>query len=98
MDVLAEASAGERLYNNLIDTTNILMDLAIQPCVRCAELHGQSSDVGPHSDLSRVSFTGPPAEPTEERYTCAQCAGLFARTLDGKPARRVWMLVNAAQH
>lgn len=74
------------------------MDLAIQPCVRCAELHGESSTVEPHDDLSRVGFSGPQDAPVEERYACAQCAGLLARTLDGKPARQVWMLVNAAQH
>lgn len=64
----------------------------------CAELHGQPSTVEPHADLSLTAVSELKHTRTEEHYVCARCAGAFARILDGKPARQVWMLVNAGQH
>lgn len=75
-----------------------LMELAIQPCVPCAELHGQASTAEPHRDLSLSGVAEANGTRTEEHYLCSRCAGAFARILDGKPARQVWMLVNAGQH
>ncbi len=74
------------------------MELAIQPCVPCAKLHGQPSTTAPHSDLSLTGVAEINNTRTEEHHRCARCAGAFARILDGKPARRVWMLLNAGQH
>jgi hypothetical protein len=74
------------------------MDPAIQPCVPCAQLHGEPSTAEPHDDLSMTGATGSNDTKREEHYRCARCGGVFVRILEGKPARCVWALVNAGQH
>jgi hypothetical protein len=74
------------------------MELAIQPCIPCAELHGQPSTSEPHGDLLPARSAAVSGRPTEAQYRCTRCGGSFVRLLDGKPARQVWVLVNAGQH
>jgi hypothetical protein len=74
------------------------MDLWIQPCAPCADLHGQRATVEPHDRLN-LTCTGPAKDAAaERRYTCARCGAAFVRILAGEPRKRIWILLNAGQH
>ena len=74
------------------------MDLWIQPCARCADLHGKVAAEHPHQDLKLNGAGAVKDARVEERYTCVRCRAVFARTLAGSPTRQLWMLLNAGQH
>lgn len=74
------------------------MELWIQPCAACANLHGQPSLVDPHGELLLEGVDWKEAQRAAETYTCARCSGVMSRVLMGKPARQLWTLMNAGQH
>jgi hypothetical protein len=74
------------------------MELWIQPCTACAELHGQPSTAEPHEDLSLAGAGAVKDAQAEQHYKCMRCGGVFVRILAGEPQKRFWMLLNASQH
>lgn len=74
------------------------MELAIQPCVQCADLHGEPSTAAAHPDLRLTAPAESGADYSQEHYRCWRCHAEFARLLEGKTGQLVWMLVNAGQH
>ncbi|MPW11052.1 hypothetical protein GCT19_36710 [Paraburkholderia sp. CNPSo 3155] len=74
------------------------MDLWIQPCAQCADLHGKSATEPPHHDLALKGAGSVGDARREEHYTCAQCGAAFARILPGPSAQQGWLLLNAGQH
>jgi hypothetical protein len=74
------------------------MDIWIQPCAPCSDLHGKTTANPSHPDLS-LDGTGVVKDSRiEEHYICGRCRGVFARILAGSPSRQIWMLLNAGQH
>ncbi len=74
------------------------MELAIQPCVPCAELHGQPSTAEMHADLRPLTLAGSDTARATEHYRCRRCHAEFVRVLEGRESQTVWMLINAGQH
>jgi hypothetical protein len=74
------------------------MDLWIQPCTQCADLHGKAAAERPHKDLTLNSAGAVKDARVEEHYTCVRCRAVFARILAGPQTRQSWMLLNAGQH
>jgi hypothetical protein len=74
------------------------MDLWIQPCAPCADLHGRPAVVEPHDKLTLVGTGAVKDAQTEQRYTCMRCGAAFVRVIAGEQRKQIWLLLNAGQH
>jgi hypothetical protein len=74
------------------------MDLWIQPCAPCADLHGKPSIEEPHEDLSLKGTGAVGATRVEQHYSCVRCRAAFVRSLTGPAEHQIWQLLNAGQH
>ncbi|TDN69215.1 hypothetical protein [Paraburkholderia sp. BL10I2N1] len=74
------------------------MELWIQPCDACADLHGQRATVDPHDDLALKGAGVLKGDVVELHYICKRCGAAFTRILAGPPGQQTWMLLNAGQH
>lgn len=74
------------------------METWIQPCVECANLHGQPAVTAAHANLALNGAGAVNDQRVEECYACSRCGAVFARILAGAPSRQIWMLLNAGQH